>query len=166
MLLSVFTRHSADCKFSKDRACRRCNCAKWVGGQINGYYFRQSAKTRQWGEAEAVRLQLEEALAKGLPPFGPAVVAGEEPTVPETTPPPVPSVAPPETQVSSHEIRPKARPRVTVAQAVEAYLADAVSRSVEASTLKKLETIFRKQFLAWTRVQGFEFLDELDLDAL
>jgi integrase/recombinase XerD len=53
-----------------------------------------------------------------------------------------------------------------VAQAVEAYLADAVSRSVEASTLKKLETIFRKQFLAWTRVQGFEYLDELDLDAL
>jgi hypothetical protein len=54
---------------------------------------------------------------------------------------------------------------VTVAQAVEAYLADAASRSVEASTLKKLETIFRKQFLAWTRVQGFEYLDELDLVA-
>src|SRR5271156_366798 len=28
MLLSVFTRHSAGCKFSKDRACRRCNCPK------------------------------------------------------------------------------------------------------------------------------------------
>jgi hypothetical protein len=113
MLLSVFTRHSTGCKFSRDRACRRCNCPKWVGGQINGYYFRQSAKTHQWAEAEAVRLELEEALAKGLPPFGPAVVAGEESSVPATTPPPVPSVAPPETQVPSHEIRPKARPRVT-----------------------------------------------------
>jgi hypothetical protein len=59
MLLSVFTRHSAGCKFSRDRACRRCNCPKWVGGQINGYYFRQNAKTGQWAEAEAVRLQLE-----------------------------------------------------------------------------------------------------------
>jgi integrase/recombinase XerD len=53
-----------------------------------------------------------------------------------------------------------------VAQAVDAYLADAVSRSVETSTLKKLETIFRKQFLAWTRVEGIEYLDELELDTL
>lgn len=166
MLLSVFTRHSTGCKFSKDRACRRCNCPKWVGGQINGYYFRQSAKTRQWAEAEAVRLQLEEALAKGLPPFGSAVAVVES-TVRETTPPPALATASNETPAApSHEIRPKPRPRATVAQAVEAYLADAVSRSVEASTLKKLETIFRKQFLAWTRVQGFEYLDELDLDAL
>ena len=51
-------------------------------------------------------------------------------------------------------------------QAVDAYLADAVSRSVESSTLKKLETIFRKQFLAWTRVEGIEYLDELDLVTL
>ena len=40
--------------------------------EMNGYYFRQSAKARQWAEAEACRLKLEEALAKGLPPFGPA----------------------------------------------------------------------------------------------
>ena len=159
MLLSVFSRHSAGCRFSKDRSCRRSNCPKWVGGQINGYYFRQSARTRQWAEAEAVRLQLEEALAKGLPPFGPAHGAAE-PIARETAPPPSPPAVP------SHEVRSKPRPRVTVAQAVDAYLADAVSRSVEASTLRKLETIFRKQFLAWTRAQGFEYLNELDLDAL
>jgi integrase/recombinase XerD len=166
MLLSVFTRHSAGCKFSRDRACRRCNCPKWVGGQINGYYFRQSAKTRQWADAEAVRQQLEEALAKGLPPFGSAMATAES-TIPETTALPTPVTTSTETPaVPSHEVRSKPRPRVTVAQAVDAYLADAVSRSVEASTLKKLETIFRKQFLAWTRVQGFDYLDELDLDAL
>jgi hypothetical protein len=89
MLLSVFTRHSTGCKFSRDRACRRCNCPKWVGGQIDGYYFRQSAKTRQWAEAEAVRQQLEEALAKGLPPFGTAV-ADTDSTLRETTAPPTP----------------------------------------------------------------------------
>lgn len=166
MLLSVFTRHSAGCKFSRDRACRRCNCPKWVGGQINGYYFRQSARTRQWAEADAVRQQLEEALAKGQPPFGSAMATAES-SRSETAAPPTPPAPPTETPaVPSHEIRPKPRPRVTVAQAVDAYLADAVSRSVETSTLKKLETIFRKQFLAWARVQGFEYLDELDLDAL
>jgi integrase len=166
MLLSVFTRHSTSCKFSRDRGCRRCNCPKWVGGQVNGHYFRQSAKTRQWAEAESVRLQLEEALAKGIPPFGSAV-ASVEPTVTESTaPPPPPTISAEVSSTPAHEIRSKPRPRVTVAQAVEAYLADAVSRSVEGSTLKKLETIFRKQFLLWTRVQGFEYLDELDLDAL
>jgi integrase/recombinase XerD len=166
MLLSVFTRHSAGCKFSRDRACRRCNCPKWVGGQINGYYFRQSARTRQWAEAEGVRQQLEEALAKGLPPFGPAVAAAASALQSTTAPPALPTTSTETPAAPSHEIRSKPRPRVTVAQAVEAYLADAVSRSVEASTLKKLETIFRKQFLAWSRVQGFEYLDELDLDAL
>jgi integrase/recombinase XerD len=161
MLLSVLTRHSNGCRFSRDRACRRCNCPKWVGGQVNGYYFRQSAKTRQWAEAEQVRLKVEEALIKGLPPFGLAVTAGSAPPIPTPPyPPPEPRTEAPEPRV------PKLRPSVTVAQAVDAYLADAVSRSVESSTLKKLETIFRKQFLPWTRVQGFEYLDEVDLDAL
>ena len=36
MLLSVFTRHSTSCRFSRDRACRRCNCPKRVGGQVTG----------------------------------------------------------------------------------------------------------------------------------
>lgn len=161
MLLSVFTRHSTTCRFSRDRACRRCNCPKWVGGQVNGYYFRQSAKTRQWAEAEEVRLKLEEALIKGLPPFGTAVAADSAPPIPPPAdPPPTSRTEVPEPRV------PKPRPRVTVAQAVEAYLADAVSRSVETSTLKKLETIFRKQFLVWTRVEGIEYLDELELDTL
>jgi integrase len=163
MLLSVFTRHTASCKFSKDRACRRCNCPKWVGGQVNGYYFRQSAKTRQWAEAEACRLKLEEALAKGLPPFGPASSSHDSIGV---SPVPSPAQVPQASLPSSTEVRTAARPRVTVAKAVDAYLSDAVGRSVESSTLKKLETIFRKQFLVWTRAQGIEYLDELDLDAL
>jgi integrase/recombinase XerD len=41
-----------------------------------------------------------------------------------------------------------------------------VSRNVAEATLDKLETIFRTQFLAWTQVQGFEYIDEIDLDAL
>jgi integrase/recombinase XerD len=160
VLLSVFTRHSADCKFARDRNCRRCNCPKWVGGQVNGYYFRQSAKTRQWAEAEEVRLQLEEALIQGTSPFGTAVTGSATP-IPTPADPPQAS----RTEVPEPRIQ-RPRPRVTVAQAVDAYLADAVSRSVESSTLKKLETIFRKQFLGWTRVQGIEYLDEVDLDIL
>jgi hypothetical protein len=71
LLLSVFTRHSSDCKYAGDRTYRRCNCPKWIGGQVNREYFRKSAATRQWNEAEEYRLKLEDALVKGLPPFGP-----------------------------------------------------------------------------------------------
>jgi len=140
MLLSVFTRHSTGCKFSRDRARRLCSCPNWLGGEINGYYFRQSARTREW--ADAIRQQLEEALAKGLPPFGSAMATAKS-TRSEAAAPPTPPEPSTETPaVPSHEIRPKPRPDVTVAQAVDAYLADDVSRSVEVSTLKKLEAIF------------------------
>ena len=113
MLLSVFTRHSAECKFARDRNCRRCNCPKWVGGQVNGYYFRQSAKTRQWAEAEEVRLQLEEALIQGTSPFGTAVTGSATPIPTPADPPPASRTEVPEPRI------PKPRPRVTVAQAVD-----------------------------------------------
>jgi hypothetical protein len=53
MLLSVFTRHTPQCPFKASRHYRRCNCPKWIGGQIHRAFFRQSARTWQWGEAEA-----------------------------------------------------------------------------------------------------------------
>lgn len=63
MVLSVYTRHSINCKFKRDRLNRRCSCPKWVGGQIDKEYFRTSASTRIWEEAEAYREKLEDALA-------------------------------------------------------------------------------------------------------
>lgn len=66
---------------------------------------------------------------------------------------------------------PKAAPTkkeqpVTIQQAVNEYLADAKARDLAESTLSKLETIFRKQFLAWTRAEGYSLLSELDLRAV
>ena len=75
----------------------------------------------------------------------------------------------------AHEIEsaddPKAAPEkkeepVTIKQAVDEYLADARARNLAESTLSKLETIFRKQFLAWTKSEGYTLLRELDLRAV
>lgn len=75
----------------------------------------------------------------------------------------------------AHEIEtaddPKAAPEkkeqsVTIRQAVDEYLADARARDLAESTLNKLETIFRKQFLAWTKAEGYTLLRELDLRAV
>ena len=160
-MLSVFTRHSSECKYNGDQTCRRCDCPKWIGGQINRDYFRKSAGTRQWNDAEKYRFKLEEALEKGLPPFGSEPERAMAPvSIPRPLAQPITSV--PEAITAA---KPE-KTRVTVERAVEAYLADGRSRELEVATLSKLDTIFRKQLLAWTRVQGLEYLDQIDLDAM
>jgi integrase/recombinase XerD len=149
-MLSVYTRHHSDCKNASDKAWRRCSCPKWIWGSFNGKFIRQSARTHRWEDAEEFRRQLSEGL---LFPGRPAEKA----------------FAPARSDNSRHEEpgpeRPKKK-RITVETAVEAYLTDASSRGVAVATLTKLTTIFRKQFLVWTRSQGLEYLDEIDLDAL
>ena len=149
-MLSVYTRHHPDCKNADDKTWRRCGCPKWIWGSLDGKFIRQSARTHRWEEAEELRRQLSEGLVSASRPLTvpvPDIVAAPAP----------PPIADPE--------RPR-KPRVTVEAAVKAYLADATSRGVAPATLTKLTTIFRKQFLAWTRIEGIEYLDELDLDAL
>jgi hypothetical protein len=184
----VFTRHSSDCKFKRDRFCNRCNCPKWVEGRFNHERFRKSASTRVWGEAEQFREKLEEALSRGLPldglhadsitaPAAPpsplrASAAQPQSTVTASVPiSPGPAAAPPEvnapsTSQSGIQSIGRQKARVTVQKAVDAYMTDARSRGLKSDTIKKLERIFEKQFLPWTRVQGLEYLDEVDLDAL
>jgi integrase len=45
-------------------------------------------------------------------------------------------------------------------------MTDARSRELKPDSISKLERIFKKQLLNWARVEGLEYLDELDLDAL
>ena len=153
-MLSVYTRHHPDCKSASDKTWRRCSCPKWIWGSLNGKFIRQSARTHRWEEAEEFRRRLIE----GLPPA---------PTQ-EAKPAPAASADGLDSRALSAEALPSTtkKSRVTIKTAVDAYLADAVSRNVAEATLDKLETIFRKQFLAWTQAQGFEFIDEIDLDAL
>ena len=160
-MLSVYTRHHPSCKNAGDKTWRRCNCPKWVWGSQNGQFIRQSAKTHSWEAAEELRRQLTAELTQ------------PSRTTPEMPPNPIlvaptsmqPRVA---TRLLAEEITPvqPRKPRVTVENAVDAYLADARSRELESATLSKLETIFRKQFLVWSRIEGIEFLDQIDLDAL
>ena len=155
-MLSVYTRHHPDCKYAGDKQWRRCNCPKWIWGAHNGRFVRQSAKTHSWEQAEENRQKLQEGLGRSNephPPLSPTVAHSPKPApVPELLAPLAPQTQP--------------RPRTTVEAAVEAYLTDARSRELESSTLSKLETIFRKQLLGWTKVQGIDYLDQIDLDAL
>ena len=61
-MLSVYTRHSADCPRSDDGAWKRCKCPKWVWGTLNDEFIRRSAKTRSWEHAEEFRLDAKDEI--------------------------------------------------------------------------------------------------------
>jgi hypothetical protein len=160
-MLSIYTRHHPDCKNAGDKSWRRCSCPKWIWGSLNGTFVRKSAKTHDWEVAEQLRLSLTaEADLPGIPALPSADLHSPHALVIQITAPAPP--APPADIIPS----PPQKARITIERAVDAYLTDARSRGLEESTLSKLETIFRKQFLYWSRIEGFEHVDQLDLDAL
>jgi hypothetical protein len=145
----VFTRHTSDCKYKRDRLYRRCNCPKWVEGRFNSERIRKSASTRLWDEAERFREKLEEALTKGLPlsdlnsfsaeadPIAssslpdPAQLVATEPPAAEDVPLALrPTSSQPKRSPRS-EMQPcgRQKARVTVEKAVEAYMTNARTRS-------------------------------------
>ncbi len=155
-MLSVYTRHHPDCKYASDKQWRRCKCPKWIWGALNGRFLRQSARTHNWEQAEDYRQKLQanparcgESVPQVAPALGQSSIHGPAPGPSVQAVPPAPQ-----------------KPRVTVEAAVAAYLTDARSRELEPSTLSKIDTIFRKQFLVWSRIEGIEHLDQIDLDAL
>jgi integrase/recombinase XerD len=160
-MLSVYTRHHPDCKNAGEKSWRRCSCPKWIWGSLNGRFVRKSAKTHDWEVAEQLRLKFTEAAdLPRISALQSTDLNSPHAVIIETTEP-VQSQRPAEIVPQTPQ-----KVRVTTERAVDAYLTDARSRELEESTLSKLETTFRKQFLPWSRIEGFEYVDQLDLDAL
>lgn len=61
-LITIFVRHSEDCKYAGDEFCKRCHCRKHFRWTQNGKQFRRKAGTRSWGEAEEAKRRLEDQL--------------------------------------------------------------------------------------------------------
>lgn len=57
--ITIFVRHSADCKYIGDETHRTCRCPKHFRYSLDGKQVRQSARTRFWKTAEERRRQLE-----------------------------------------------------------------------------------------------------------
>ena len=75
-LVTIFVRHSADCKYAGDEFCKRCDCRKHLRWTQNGKQYRRMAGTRSWQEAEEVKRRLEDQLA-GRIPTTPEQTAGQ-----------------------------------------------------------------------------------------
>jgi site-specific recombinase XerD len=66
-LVTIFVRHSEDCKYKGDEFARRCHCRKHLRWSQNGKQYRRKANTRSWEEAEQVKRELEDHLAGRTP---------------------------------------------------------------------------------------------------
>lgn len=66
-LITIFVRHSEDCKYAGDEFCKRCNCRKHLRWSQNGKQYRRKTGSRSWTGAEEAKRRLEEKLS-GKPP--------------------------------------------------------------------------------------------------
>jgi integrase/recombinase XerD len=62
-VITIYVRHSADCKYKGDEFSRRCNCRKHLRWTQSGVQRRRKAGTRSWEGAESVKRQLQDQLA-------------------------------------------------------------------------------------------------------
>ena len=70
-VITVFVRHSDDCKYAGDEFSRRCDCRKHFRWTQNGTQYRRKAGTRSWEEAEEIKRQLQDQLAGRTPEVRP-----------------------------------------------------------------------------------------------
>jgi len=66
-LVTIYVRHSADCRYAGDESERRCRCRKHFRWTQDGKQHRRKAGTRSWADAETEKRRLEDKLAGRKP---------------------------------------------------------------------------------------------------
>jgi integrase/recombinase XerD len=67
-VVTVFVRHSSNCKYRDDEFWKKCSCRKHLRWTHNGKQHRKKAGTRSWAEAEEKKRKLE-AQYEGKPAY-------------------------------------------------------------------------------------------------
>ena len=138
MHLFVYTRHAPKCHRRRDRFWRRCRCQKWIQGVLNGKRIRVAAWTTDWDKAETKAREMEHPFLPAKPPTHQPVV-----TEPET-----------------------AAQRITIKEAVEAFLEDEEGRQLRKGTTGQSKTLLQQQLIPWARQLGLRYLDQLTVSVL
>lgn len=82
--ISIFVRHSLDCRRKRDELYRNCRCPKHLRYTHDGKQHRQSAKTRTWSVAEQRRREIEDKFRvadPGKPMVAVSLQAESRPTI-------------------------------------------------------------------------------------
>jgi integrase/recombinase XerD len=67
VVVTIYVRHSADCKYQGDEFEKRCRCRKHFRWTANGKRYRRKAGTRAWVEAERLKREMEDSLSGRTP---------------------------------------------------------------------------------------------------
>ena len=70
-VITIFVRHSADCKYRGDEFEKRCRCPKHLRWTQDSRQHRVSARTRSWVEAEDRKREIDDQLAGRTPDVTP-----------------------------------------------------------------------------------------------
>jgi|HubBroStandDraft_6_1064221.scaffolds.fasta_scaffold341999_2 site-specific recombinase XerD len=62
VVLSIYRRHREACKYGDDRVSKKCRCALWAKGTLEGKPFQKSLKTRNFERAEQIKRTLEDGI--------------------------------------------------------------------------------------------------------
>lgn len=73
-IITIFVRHSADCKYAGDEFEKRCRCPKHLRWTHERQQNRVSAHTRSWAEAENKKREVEDQLSGRAPEVKPEEV--------------------------------------------------------------------------------------------
>jgi len=66
-VITIFVRHSADCRYAGDEFEKRCRCPKHLRWTHERKQHRASARTRSWAEAERRKREIEDQLSGRAP---------------------------------------------------------------------------------------------------
>ena len=58
-MLTIYRRHRANCPYAADRIAKKCRCALWATGTLDGRPYRKTLKTRSFERAKRVVADLE-----------------------------------------------------------------------------------------------------------
>jgi len=59
-VLTAYRRHRDGCPHASDRSSRKCRCALWCDGTVEGEHVRKSLKTRSWERAQKLLREIED----------------------------------------------------------------------------------------------------------
>jgi integrase len=151
MALALYRRHRRDCKAGhpeqlhssehdeRKKGWKRCECPITASGTLAGRFRRHSTGRWEWDAAKAVLDELEKA----------GSWANAAPAMASATKQLLPSAA-----------SDRVTPRITILEAMEAFLAKCKNRSIRPATFAKYQT-FTNQLKAYAEYRGYLCVDQL-----
>src|ERR1017187_4711598 len=144
MALALYRRHRRECKSGhseelrtseydeRKKGWKRCDCPIFVSGTLSRKFARQTTGQWEWEAARAIAAMLEVSGRWIADPV-------PEPSIPPATP-----------------------ERVTIFEAVEAFLAKCQNRAIQPTTMAKYKT-FTNQLTGFCGDRGCGYIDQLTI---